>query len=89
MAKKVRTGLFTKKTKYKPVWCNHADWITLKSLTMRLNCTMIELLHNIIQVFITCKENDHEKQINDLSDKVDILAYELRRYRDKFGVIKD
>ena len=85
MVKKVRTGLFTKRTKYKPVWCNHADWITLKALTTRLNCTMIQLQHTLIETYLTCKEQNHQKQIDDLADKVDILAAEVLKYRNKFG----
>lgn len=77
------------KTKYKPIWCNHADWMIMKSLQERLNCTMLQLQRTLIETYLTCKEQKHEKQIEDLDKKLIILAAELRKYRERFGIIKD
>ena len=78
MAQKIRIGLFKKTTRYKTLWCNHADWITFKALAARMNRTMIETLHEVMRVYIECIEQNHKKQISDMQDKVDILALELR-----------
>ena len=43
----------------------------------------------MIKVYIECHELNHEKQIEDLNAKVIILAAEVRKYRERFGVIKD
>jgi len=85
MVKKVRTGLFTKTTKYKPLWCNHADWLIFKALAARDNRTMIEMLHEILLVYNECTEQNHKKRMEDLDEKLIILAAELRKYRDKYG----
>ena len=86
---KIRVGLLKRVTKYKPIWCTHGDWLIMKTLGKRLNCTMLKLQHDLIHTFITCKEQNHEKQIDDLADKVDILAAEVLKYRNRYGIIKD
>ena len=86
MVKKIRTGLFKKKvTKYKPLWCSHADWVILKSLAVRENRTMIEMIHEALSVYIECTGQNHKKQIEDLDGKLIILAAEVRKYQNKFG----
>ena len=86
MVKKIRTGLLGKKvTKYKPLWCSHADWLILKSLASRENRTMIEMIHEALSVYLECTGQDHKKQIEDLDQKMIILAAEYRKYREKFG----
>ncbi len=88
MVKKIRTGLFRKKiTKYKPLWCNHADWLIFKAWAARENRTMVEMIHEALLVYNECKGKNHEKQIEDLDDKLTLLAAELRRYRDKYGIL--
>jgi len=77
--------LFTKTTKYKPVWCNHADWLILKALAARDNRTMIEMLHEVLLVYNECTGQNHKKQIEDLDAKWIILAAEVRKYQNKFG----
>jgi len=86
MVKKIRTGLLGKKvTKYKPLWCSHADWLILKSLASRDNRTMIEMLHEVLVVYNECTLQNHKKQIEDLDDKLTLLAAEVRKYQNKFG----
>ena len=82
MVKKIRTGLLGKKiTKYKPLWCSHADWVILKSLAGRENRTMIEMIHKVVSVYLECTEQNHKKQIEDLDGKLIILAAEVRKYQ--------
>ena len=90
MADYLKRGLFRKKvTKYKPLWCNHADWLIFKALAARLNRTIIEMMHEVLIVYNECHGQNHKKQIKDLDDKLVLLAAELRKYRDRFGIIKD
>jgi hypothetical protein len=88
MVKKIRAGFFGKKvTKYKPLWCNHADWVILKSLAGRENRTMIEMIHEALSVYLECTEQDHRRQIESLENQRIILAAELRKYQDRFGTL--
>ncbi|MBA7590712.1 hypothetical protein ES708_32842 [subsurface metagenome] len=65
------------------------DWITMKSLSKRLNCTMIEMLHEVLLVYNECHGQNHKKQIEDLDNKLTLLAAELRKYRARYGIIRD
>lgn len=87
MVKRIRKGLFGSITKYKSLWCTHSDWLTVKALSEKKRCPITQLLHEMIKNYLECAGQNHEKQIGDLADKVDILAYELRKYRDKFGIL--
>jgi len=87
MVKKIRTGLFKKTTKYKPLWCNHADWLIFKSLAARENRTMIEMIHEALSVYLECTGQDHKRQIESLENQRVILAAELFKYRRKFGTL--
>jgi hypothetical protein len=90
MADYIKRGLFRKKTtKYKTLWCNHADWLIFRALAARSNRTIIETMHEVLIVYNECQGQNHKKQIEDLDDKLVILAAELRKYRDRFGIIKD
>jgi len=89
MVKRIRKGLFGSVTKYKALWCSHSDWLTVKALSNKKYCSITQLTHEMIQVYLECHEQNHKKQIEDLNEKLIILAAELRKYRDRFGVIKD
>lgn len=90
MADYIPRGLFRKKTtKYKTLWCNHADWLMFRALAARLNRTIIETMHEVLHVYLECHEQNHKKQIEDLDNKLTLLAAELRKYRARFGIIKD
>jgi len=90
MAHYIRTGLFRKKTtRYKTLWCNHGDWLIFRALASRLRRTMIETLHEVLHVYTKCKAEDHERKIESLENQRFILAVELKKYSDRFGVIKD
>ncbi len=86
MVKKIRTGLLGKKvTKYKPLWCSHADWLILKSLASRENRTMIEMIHEALSVYLKCTGQKHEREIESLENQRIILAAELLEYQQRFG----
>ena len=90
MAHYLKQGLFRKKvTKYKPLYCNHADWLIFRALAARLNRTIIETLHEVLIVYNECHGQNHKKQIEDLDDKLTLLAAELRKYRARYGIIRD
>ena len=90
MAHYIRTGLFRKKTtRYKTLWCNHADWLIFKALAAQLNRTMTETMHEVLVVYNECQGQNHKKQIEDLDDKLTLLAAELRKYRARYGIIRD
>jgi len=57
----------------------------MKSLSERLNCTMLQLQRTLIETYLTCKEQKHDKQIADLNEKLIILAALVRKYEEKFG----
>jgi hypothetical protein len=86
MVKKIRAGFFGKKvTKYKPLWCDHADWVIFKSLAGRENRTMIEMIHEALSVYLECTEQNHKGRIESLENQKTILAAELLKYQDQFG----
>lgn len=86
----IRRGLFRKKmTKYKPLYCNHADWLIFKALAARLNRTIIETLHEVLVTYNKCTAENHEQKIESLENQRFILAVELKKYHDRFGIIKD
>jgi len=90
MAHYIREGLFRRKTtKYKTLWCNHDDWLLFRALAAQLNRTIIETMHEVLHVYLECHEQNHKKQIEDLDDKLVLLAAELRKYQERFGIIKD
>ena len=90
MTKYIRTGLFRRKTtKYKTLWCNHGDWLLFRALAKRLRLTIIEMLHEVLTVYTKCTLEKHEQKIESLENQKFILATELKKYRDRFGVIKD
>lgn len=90
MADYIRRGLFRRKTtKYKTLWCNHSDWLLFRALAARLHFTIIEMLHEVLTVYTRCTEEKHEQKIESLENQRFILAVELKKYRDRFGVIKD
>ena len=86
----MKQGLFRKRvTKYKPLYCNHADWLIFKALAARSNHTIIEILHEVLVTYNKCTAEKHEQKIESLENQRFILAVELKKYRDRFGVIKD
>ena len=89
MAHYIREGLFRKKvTKYKPLYCNHADWLIFKALAARHNRTIIEMLHETLTIATRCTAEDHEHKIQSLENQRFILAVDLKKYQDRFGIIK-
>jgi len=89
VVKRIRKGLFGSITKYKPLWCLHNDWVTVKALSEKKLISITKLIHDMIKVYLECHEQNHNKQIESLNNKVIILAAEVRKYRDRFGIIKD
>ena len=90
MAHYIREGLFRRKTtKYKTLWCNHDDWFLFRAVAQRLRLTIIEMLHEVLTVYLKCTSEKHEQKIESLENQRFILAAELKKYRDRFGVIKD
>jgi len=63
--------------------------LIFKALAARLNRTIIEMMHEVLTVYNECTLQNHKKQIEDLDDKLVLLAAELRKYRDRFGIIRD
>ena len=89
MAHKIRVGLFRRKvTKFKNMACYHADWLIYRSIADKMRYTMAEMLHHVITVYLKCTKENHERQIESLENQRVTLAVELKKYRDKFGVIK-
>ncbi len=89
MVKRIRRGLFGSITKYKSLWCLHSDWLIVKAISNKRRCPITELMHEMIQNYLECHEQNHKKQIEDLKEKLTILAAEYRKYQNRFGVIKD
>jgi len=46
-------------------------------------------IHKVLLVYNECHGQNHKKQIEDLDDKLVLLAAELRKYHNRFGIIKD
>ena len=85
----MKQGLFRKKTtKYKPLYCNHADWLIFRALAARSRRTIIEMLHETLTIATKCTAEDHERKIESLENQRFILAVELKKYQDRFGIIK-
>jgi len=50
---------------------------------------MIETIHKILNVYIKYTSEKFERQIESLENQKVILAAEVKRYQDRFGIIKD
>ena len=90
MTQYIKRGLFRKKTsKYKNLWAHHDDWITVKALANQLRLTVIETVRELLRVYYKCITEKHERKIESLENQNFILKVELKKYRDRFGIIKD
>jgi hypothetical protein len=63
------------------------DYFPFKSLAALQKMTHVDLLHELMAVFLECKKKNHEATIADLLKKQDALVDELMLYRKRVGKI--
>jgi len=76
-----------RKPKYYTIQVRTPDYISFKSLAVQGKKNYVDFFHELLDVYIDCKQKKHESIITDLLKKQDALVDELKLYRQRVGKI--
>ncbi|MFC2063438.1 hypothetical protein ACFLS8_05820, partial [Chloroflexota bacterium] len=76
-----------KKRRYQTLMVRTADYLAYKALAIEKKKNLVDLLPELMTVYLKCEKEKHEAQIADLLQKQDVLVDELLLYRKRIGKI--
>ena len=84
---KIARKIGLRKRRYYTLMVKREDYFPFKCLAVERKMTHVDLLHELVAVYLECKKKNHESIITDLLRKQDALVDELRLYRERVGKI--
>ena len=84
---KVSKKLRLHKPKYHAIQVRTPDFVSYKILATQNKKNLVDFFHELLDVYIACKQKNHETKIAELLKKQDALVDELKLYRERVGKI--
>ena len=84
---KIVRKLRLRKPKYYTIQVRTADYISFKSLAAQGKKNYVDFFHELLDVYIDCKQKKHEFIIKDLLKKQDTLVDVVKLYQKRWGKI--
>jgi len=75
------------KRRYYTLMVRPEDYLSFKSLAVQQKMNHVDFQHELLTVYLECKQKKHEARIAELLRKQDMLVDELKLYRERIGKI--
>lgn len=82
---KLANKIGLRKRRYYTLMVRREDYISFKSLAAHEKENYVNFFHELLGIYIDCKQKNHEATIGELLRKQDALVHTLRLYKSRVG----